>query len=165
MMKKAIAILLAALLALGMFAACGSKNSKSEKDPEELILGSWKSVSAEGDSDDLDYIKMFAESGGITLTFRDDGTFAAVISYSGYVQNQSGEYRIKGSKLLMDGSDPATFKVSSKKLTLTADGVTVKFERTAKAEAAVLVPDAPAEQPIGYTETTPVPSSPTMTSE
>lgn len=72
MKKTTLSILITAFFAMSFFSSC-------TKDPEKLIVGKWKVVSAS--CDDLNsqfydgFIRAFSYDEGETWTFQEDGTF------------------------------------------------------------------------------------------
>lgn len=100
-MKKVIAILLIAVLALGLLAACGSK----KKDPSELLIGKWERIDEEND---------FTH----TWEFKEDGTINIV--QKGYMEfTGHGEYEVNGDQLtISDGGGTWPFQVDEDTLTV-----------------------------------------------
>ncbi len=123
-MKKLIAILMVAVLALSLV-ACGSKEPA---DPAAAIVGTWELDDAESEEAKtaVQMMKMF----GMTMTFefKADG--------SGKLTTQMGEepevndftYEIKDNQIVIDGS-PAEFKIEGKKLHITVDGDQLIFKK------------------------------------
>ena len=95
-MKKTIAILLIAVLALTLFAACEERRTAQENYAEK-ILGRWEVTDYSGAS------KAGSHMTGETYHFRNDGTF--VIEGM-----SSGTYEVKGDELHLN--DGGVFKLS-----------------------------------------------------
>ena len=108
-MKKAIAVVLAALMALSFIACSSSKTGD--------LIGVW-----EGEYDQFS----FKNDGTVDLAERGDasGTFG---------RGETGEYKVSGSTLTIayDGEVEleCSFKVSGNTLTLTYEGETMTFTK------------------------------------
>ena len=108
-MKKALALLLVAVMALTLFAACGKK-----VDPE-AILGTWKVESIEGKDEANEQLKSLIGMGAeLLFIFDEDGTYEFKATFMGKEQViESGTYKLKNDRLSlssMDGSTKVTVK-------------------------------------------------------
>ena len=109
-MKKTAAILLIAVLALTLFAACEYR-TEWEQNSSELILGRWEVTEYSGES------KAGYHMMGETYEFRSDGTF--LIEGMG-----SGTYEVKGDVLYLNDGGVFMLSFSGGTMQFTdADGV------------------------------------------
>lgn len=78
MMKKIIVNILLVIIVVNVFVSC-SKDEEESVLLSDVIVGSWFAVSSEDESDRIVYSDFPA---AITLTFRTDGTYMWVLSYT-----------------------------------------------------------------------------------
>lgn len=126
-MKKWIAVMLVALMALSLI-ACGSKGSESGAG--DGIVGTWELDHGIGDEGKqaVDMIKAF----GITMsiTFKADGTGSIDSEGMGQSDSQSFNYTYENGKLTIEGADGSNnIKISGNELTLEQDGVGMVFKK------------------------------------
>ena len=97
-MKKTIAIVLVALMALTMLAACAKKDA---------LIGTWAHEETQS-----------GMTAKMTMEFTKDGKLI-IKGYMGDAEMMSEEktYKVEGDKIIVDG-DAQTFKISGKTLTL-----------------------------------------------
>ena len=88
-MKKTVAILLVAIMALS-FVACASKK----------IVGKWELTEYKGETDST--IQMLMNQ---TFEFKDDGTYTIM-------GIEAGTYKVKGGKLFFDGDTKEYYNLS-----------------------------------------------------
>mgnify|MGYP002626089805 CR=1 FL=1 len=101
-MKKALALLLAALMALTMLVACSGK-----KDDADAIIGTW----AHEETQDGMATKM-------TMQFKKDGTLIIKGYLNGEeLMSEEEQYTIEDGKIIVDG-EPEVYSISGKTLTL-----------------------------------------------
>ena len=121
-MKKTIAILLVALMALTLFAACGSKtdNDNSDKndagepaksdptpvpDPNAELYGTWAvdfaSMMSEEEKAAMEAMGVSLDQLKMEFTFNADGTGKAVMEMMGESENADFTYTVKDGKLEM----------------------------------------------------------------
>ena len=130
MNKRFLAIIVAAMLALGVLglAACSggsssgsggsSKSSASQKSPEEAVIGDWELAAAEYQNCLLSGDLSTIIGGNMELTFDKDGK--ASISLGS--QNESCEWEIdKNTVTLVEGKNEIEIEYNSKDGTLTLD--------------------------------------------
>lgn len=123
-MKK-IALVMALLMAFAALTACSGSAS-----PE----GTWKVTNMTGDAFDLGMEGMEMEqllSSGLiemTLTFKS-GTMTLSMSALGESQSESYSYTVKGDKIIAEGGNEITFKISGSKMTLEAEGGVITLQK------------------------------------
>ena len=100
-MKKTVAILLIAVMALS-FIACSAKKN---------IIGTWELTEVEGA--DSNTLKLALSMGYvITITFTEDGKYEIVTHAAGEVDEVStGKYKVRGSKLFLDDDNSHYFNL------------------------------------------------------
>ncbi|MBQ1820331.1 MAG: lipocalin family protein [Clostridia bacterium] len=128
-MKKTIAILLVAVMALTLFAACGKKGAGDGKNLADQIIGDWKVESVSGDVEGVEMFQMVLESGSVEFTFKDNGEYNLYMSFMGQEQNNPGTYKVEGDKMIMDDGEPTPFSIDGNKLTVTVDGASMVMVR------------------------------------
>lgn len=103
MKRNIFTMIMAAMVSLFALTSC-------EKEPTELIVGTWKvvsmSVSYEGTTMDMDPAEMGVD---YTMTFKADGTITIMVSAEGESQTSNGTYSVASN------GDTTT-------LTMTAEG-------------------------------------------
>ena len=103
MKRNIFTMIMAAMVSLFALTSC-------EKEPAELIVGTWKvvsmSISYEGTTMDMDTAEMGVD---YTMTFKADGTLTIMISAEGESQTSNGTYSVASNG-------------DTKTLTMTAEG-------------------------------------------
>ncbi len=141
-MKKTIAILLVALMALSLFAACSKKDAE-KKESADTIVGTWEldfeAAMAQRSEEERALMETFgvtADSYNASYTFNADGTGHASTSMLGRTQSADFTYKTEGDKLRItytyDGETAfsgLTYKVEGNKLTLSDAGESMVFNR------------------------------------
>ncbi len=125
-MKKWIAILLIAVMALGLI-ACGSKD-EPVSDPKKAIIGTWILKDVEGEGEEVEYVKQIISMAEMTYTFNEDGTVTMKVSFMGQEDENSTTWSIDGDNLTVDG-DTGKFELTSSTLKMELDGYTVIYKR------------------------------------
>ena len=147
-MKKTIAIVLAALMALTMLAACAKKDSKAGADP---LVGTWTVDFASMISEEqkaameqmgmtleqaLEQMGMSLDQFKVEFTFNADGTGKAIMEMNGESHNADFTYTAKDGKLEMkatvDGetnTQTTDYKLDGDTLTMTVENQTMTFKR------------------------------------
>lgn len=140
-MKKTIAILLVALMALTMFAAC--KKDKKNADGD-TIVGTWEldfnaamSLLSEQERAMMEQFGITADNYKGSYTFKEDGTGHAEMTMMGESMSGDFTYKTEGDKLTitatMDGqtsTTEGTYTIEGNKLTMTSStGETLVFNR------------------------------------
>jgi len=118
-MKKWIAILLAALMALTLV-ACGSKG--------EGIVGTWELSGSEDEESEQQVKMMLAMGMSMSVTFNADGTGSMKVAFNGEDESHDFAYTLEDGKLTMDGEEQ-TFKLDGDNLILDMNGVNMLFKR------------------------------------
>ena len=125
-MKKWIAVLLAALLALSLI-VCGKGNS---------IVGTWELDSGVGEEAQQAVALMKAFGMSMSITFKADGTGSLDYAYGGEVQTTSFSYTYEDGALKLtseDGEEADTsgmnFKVEDGKLIMEQEGMGLVFKK------------------------------------
>ncbi len=99
-MKKTVAILLVALMALSLFAACAVKKSDAqEENAAEKIVGTWELTDYQGEDEIGEMMK------GYAFEFRKDCTYAIA-------GMDAGTYKVEGSKLYFNGDTSEYYKIT-----------------------------------------------------
>ena len=120
-MKKWIAIVLVAMMALALV-ACGGKGAKGEG-----IVGTWKLADGEGEAQQA--VQMILAMGGtMTFTFNEDGTGHMKMDVMGQQQDQDFNYTIENNQIVIDGAG-ADYKLDGDKLTIQVEGMAMIFDR------------------------------------
>ena len=142
-MKKLIAILLVALMAFGLFAACGGKDSGKkadadptpEPDPLADLYGVWNLTGGEGEETQQVVAMMMAFGMTMTFTFEKDGKGSMDATYGEETQSTAFTYEAKDGKLIMtseneeDGVSESDFRIEDGKLYITVDGEALIFTK------------------------------------
>lgn len=88
MKRNIFTMIMAAMVSLFALTSC-------EKEPTELIVGTWKvvsmSISYEGTTMDMDPAEMGVD---YTMTFKADGTITIMVSAEGESQTSNGTYSV-----------------------------------------------------------------------
>ena len=129
-MKRTVAILLIALMALSLFAACGSKSKKTpEPDPADLV-GTWVLTDVEGEGDTVELVRALLPFMETTYTFDGEGTVTVSITSDGSTQSMNAKYSVKGDQLTVDG-ETGKFELSGDTLRmfLEEDGYTDVYKK------------------------------------
>lgn len=98
-MKKAIAILLVALMALSVVACANKKDEVKEANYTEKIVGTWELTDYQGTDELGEMMK------GYAFEFRKDGTY----SIGGM---DAGTYKVEGEKLYFNGDTDEYYKIT-----------------------------------------------------
>ncbi|MBQ1820330.1 MAG: lipocalin family protein [Clostridia bacterium] len=151
-MKKTIAILLVALMALTLFAACGSKtdNDNSDKndagepaksdptpvpDPNAELYGTWTLAGGEGEDAEQAVAMMMAFGMTMTFTFNEDGTGSEDASFRDETQSVPFTYTAENGKLTMvpqvedQETSESDYRIEDGKLYLTVDDQALIFTK------------------------------------
>lgn len=120
-MKKWIAVMLVALMALSMI-ACGGKDTG--------VVGTWELDSGDGD-EAKSYVAMMKLFGmDMSLTFNEDGTGSIDSKLGDETDSTPFTYTYADGVLTIDGAgDEGTIKVDGKKLTIEMDGYGLIFKK------------------------------------
>jgi len=121
-MKKWIAILLAALMALTLV-ACGSKGSKGEG-----IVGTWELTGGEGEEAEQQVKMMLAMGMTMTFTFNADGTGSMKMVFGGEDQSQDFEYTLENGEIVIQG-EGEPYTLDGDTLTIDMEGTKMVFTR------------------------------------
>ena len=114
-MKRTIAILLAALMALCLFTACGqaatpdepeptpepTPDPTPEPDPNAELYGTWILIGGEGEESEQYVAMMAAMAMTISFNFNEDGTGSMDTFYGSEFQSMAYTYTAEGGKLTM----------------------------------------------------------------
>ncbi len=120
-MKKWIAIVLVAMMALALV-ACGGKGAKGEG-----IVGTWKLADGEGEAQQA--VQMILAMGGtMTFTFNEDGTGVMGVNLGGKDESENFTYTLEEGKILIDGS-PTEYRLDDGRLYLNINGTVMIFDR------------------------------------
>ena len=114
-MKKTVAILLIAVMALSFVACAGKK-----------IVGEWELTKVEGKA---------AVKEGITWTFAEEGNYIVDTEPDKPAEEKKlteGLYEVKGSKLYLDGETDGYYKLSFSGNTMTLKGAEATLTFTKK---------------------------------
>ncbi|MBR0507283.1 MAG: lipocalin family protein [Clostridia bacterium] len=122
-MKKWIAILLVAMMALALV-ACGSKGGAKGN----TIVGTWVLTGGEGDEADQTVQLMLAYGMTMTFTFNEDGTGSETMSYGEEGDTQNFTYTLENGQIVIEGSG-ADYKLDGDKLTIQIEGMGLVFTR------------------------------------
>lgn len=114
-MKKRIAILLVAVMALTAFAC---QNNGDGKDTEtNALIGTWTLVQVDGNTEEAQMAKMFLTMGTSEYTFFEDGKVMVTVTFNGEEQAQNYKYSVDGDKMTVNG-DTARYKIEGDLLTM-----------------------------------------------
>lgn len=114
-MKKRIAILLVAVMALTAFAC---QNNRDGKDTEtNALIGTWTLVQVDGNTEEAQMAKMFLTMGTSEYTFFEDGKVMVTVTFNGEEQAQNYKYSVDGDKMTVNG-DTAGYKIEGDLLTM-----------------------------------------------
>lgn len=114
-MKKRIAILLVAVMALTAFAC---QNNGDAKDTEtNALIGTWTLVQVDGNTEEAQMAKMFLTMGTSEYTFFEDGKVVVTVTFNGEEQAQNYKYSVDGDKMTVNG-DTAGYKIEGDLLTM-----------------------------------------------
>lgn len=124
-MKKFIAILMVALMAL-LLVACGS--GKPASDPAAGIVGTWELDDAESEESKqvVELMKAFGMS--MTFEFKADGTGTLTTVMGEEPEVNEFSYEIKDDQIVIDGSG-ATFKIEGDNLHIDVEGEMLIFKK------------------------------------
>ena len=126
-MKKTLSIVLAVVMVLAVFTACGSNGEDSA---DNSVVGTWKATQVEAAGVQVS-LEDFAQSTGtelaISIELRADGTFS--MSMNDEVQGE-GTYEVKGNTVALT-ADGATLNATLEdgKMTIDASGSKVILEK------------------------------------
>ncbi len=123
-MKKWIAILLVAMMALSLVACGGS----SAKDPAQAIVGTWELSAGEGEEAEQVVAMMLAFGVTMSFEFTKDGKATMTTKMGDDVETEDATYEFKDGKLYMDGS-PADCTIDGNKMTIDVDGTKLIFKK------------------------------------
>ena len=143
-MKRTIAILLVALMALTMFAACAKdkKNGDAQSNADPIV-GTWSvdfdSLMGELTEEERGYMEMMgitADNYKMEYTFNADGTGKAEIAMFGENQKVDFTYTAKDGKVVMTATveeetstQEVDYVIDGNTLTMTLEGETMTFKR------------------------------------
>ncbi len=122
-MKKLIAILLVALMALSLVAC-----NRTSADLSTAIVGSWELDDAEGEETKqaVAMMKLFGMS--MILEFHKDGTGKMISAMGEEEEVTEFNYQIKDNQIVIDES-PAEFKIVGKELHISLEGEMMIFKK------------------------------------
>ncbi len=122
-MKKLIAILLVALMALSLVAC-----NRTPADLSTAIIGSWELDDAEGEETKqaVAMMKLFGMS--MILEFHEDGTGKMISAMGEEEEVTEFNYQIKDNQIVIDES-PAEFKIVDKELHISLEGEMMIFKK------------------------------------
>lgn len=105
-LKKILSLVLCLMMAMVLLTSCGGN-----------IEGEWEldEIKGAGVDEEMEMLKEYGAS--ITMKF-EDGEVTMTVTFMGQSQSESGEYKIDGDKISIDGDDFVKFKVSGNKLTI-----------------------------------------------
>jgi hypothetical protein len=125
-MKKWIAMMLIAVMALALV-ACGSKD-EPVSDPKTAIIGTWQLKDVEGEGEEVEYMKQLISMADMTYTFKEDGTVTVKATIMGQEQEESTTWSLDGDNLTVAG-DTGKIEITSSTLKMHLDGYTVVYKK------------------------------------
>ena len=120
-MKKWIAVMLVALMALSLI-ACGGKS--------DGVVGTWKLDSGTNDEADQ-YVQLVKAFGmEMEITFKEDGTGSVETSMAGETQSSPFNYTYENGNLKIEGADDTgKMYLDGNKLILESEGMGLVFKK------------------------------------
>ncbi len=151
-MKKTIAVILAAIMALTAIACAGKEQSMPKDEPaataapesgstpepvpapesepvsDEPIVGDWDLCAGSGEESQQSVDLLLAMGMTMSFTFRADGSGSSSIGYAGETETKEFVYTLENGQIVIDGSG-TDYSIEDDLLTLDVDGSALVFKR------------------------------------
>lgn len=123
-MKKTLCLISVLMAMVLLLTACGGGGSGS-------VEGTWALTDAKGEGIGDEFtqgMQLIKSMGGSVVMKLNGGKLTISLSFMGQEQSEESTYKINGNKLEIDGS-AIDYSVNGNTLTLSADGVSLIFNR------------------------------------